>query len=328
VDLRAFDLNLLLSLDALLREESVTRAAKRMGVGQPAMSNALARLRDALGDPLLVRTGKGTALTDRARVLRASLPKLLFEIEGTLAPERAFDPSSHELTVRLRAADYAELTILAPLVGEIREVAPNVAVHVRPPGAKPADELSSGDVDLVIGVLRDAPADMFRQVLFRDEFAVVAAHGHRLGARPRLEAIANAPHVVVAPRGAFKSTRIDELLAKEGLERRVLAVVPQFSGVGGLVEGSDLIAILPLRAAHAIARGRALDVLPSPFEVPPQEVVQAWHARTHRDPAHAWFRARVAAVAAKVAADPKLLGMPPVSQRAPPTSRGPASRRK
>jgi DNA-binding transcriptional LysR family regulator len=293
------DLNLLVALDALLGERSVTRAAKRLGVGQPAMSGALGRLRTMLGDPLLVRTSQGMQLTARAAELREPLADALGRIEQTLSPPGAFDAARAERTFVICTTDYFELVLLPPLSERLRAEAPRLRIEIRDVGEKRiGHELAAGSVDLAIGPLRETAAGIYRQVLYDERLVCVVRADHpKVGAKLTVEEYAALGHVMVSPRGGTRGF-VDRMLAERGLERRVLLTTPHFLVAPAVAARTDLVATVAERLARQLERQLGLRVLELPLEVAPARHVALWHDRMHRDPGHRWLRRVLGEIAA------------------------------
>ena len=295
MNLAGIDVNLVVALDALLRERSVTEAAKRIGLSQPAMSHALARLRETLGDPLLVRVGRAMTLTPRAEALAPRARAVVEELEALLAPLPSFDPKTSQRTLKVSATDYVQLVLL-PALGEIifRE-APGITLQITPISDRPAAErLRDGDADVAVGRFdHEAQAlDVRRVALFRDTFVGVACAGHPT-ARGQLDlaTYAELSHVLVSPRGTPGGI-VDGALAKKGLARRVALTVPHFLVVPHIVASSHHVTTM-LR--HVAATFTALLPLttfepPPELELEPVVMQMMWHERTHEDPGARWLR--------------------------------------
>lgn len=302
-ELSGVDLNLVVALDALLAERHVTRAAAKLGITQSAASHALARLRDLLGDPLLVRGPRGAMVpTPRASELAPAIHRLLDELAGVLRGQGGFDPATATHTFRIGAADYVELVLLPRLVERLSRIAPGIDLWVHSFGDWGDAELAAGVLDVVIGPPRRAsrPAGSYEKVLFEESFTCVVRKGHPLaGTRMTLPRYAAANHVLVAPRGTPGSL-VDDALAAEGRARRIAVAVPHFLVVPYVVAASDLIATLPSRVAALFAETAGLARMPPPVELAPFHMAMAWHERMHDDVRHRWLREQLLAVAAEV----------------------------
>lgn len=295
--LASVDLNLLVALAALLEEGNVTRAARRVGVTQSAMSHSLSRLRELLGDPLFVRAPRGIVPTTRAAALGAPLRKLLEDIDARVLRPAEFDPSRMRRTFVVSAADYLQLVMIGPLVDALAERSPDCDLSFRGAGADDDRELDSGAVELVLGTVVPQLASIRRQRLLDESFVCVVREGHpEVRSRLTLKRWLTLRHVQVAPRGAPGGV-VDRALAQRGLSRRVSVRVPSFVVAPHLVATSDLVLTCPARLAHEIAPRLPLRVFPPPVELPGFTVWQMWHERLHTDPEHAFLRQLVIEVA-------------------------------
>lgn len=291
MNLRAVDLNLLVALQALLTERSVTRAAKACGLTQPAMSNALARLRDVLGDPLLVRTPGGMQPTPRAESLQAPLASALGQIEAEVLKTKAFAPETCDLTFRVATQDYEQLVLLPALTARLAKIAPKVRLEFSTPRDRlPVDDLASGRIDLMIGVQTESHAGLFRAELLEDKFLCVMHEKHpEAKARLTLARFAALEHLLISPYGGM-SGYVDEALAAYGLERSVKIAVPHFALAPFVLLDSPYVLTLPQRTAELFARHLPLKLVKPPLEIPGFTEHLHWHERTNKDPAHKWFR--------------------------------------
>ena len=286
------DRTLLRCFDALVTERSVSRAAERVGVSQPTMSNALARLRVVFGDPLLLRARGMMTPTNRALELVEPVRSAISNIDGILARSRTFDPATSHARFVLTAPEYVEYTLVPRLVQALENVAPNIALDVRSVNpAKALEWLESGELDLRVGWVRDPPSSLRSKLLFRDRFVCLARHGHpKVRGRLGLQQYLTLPHVRArtSPRSDFWRV-LDE--AGDGRRRtRVAHVVQDFMVIPRVVAATDLIAVVPERFAHTAADRNVLQVLRSPLRLPPICIAAYWHERSQREPAHRWFR--------------------------------------
>ncbi len=290
MDIRNIDLNLLVALDALLAERSVSRAAVRLHLSQPATSALLARLRELFGDPLLLRSARGMLPTPRALELLAPVKQVLDEIDAIVQPRAAFDPASAVHTFTLSASDYVEYALLPMLVDFLERKAPGVRLAVRPLDLQTvAKQMESGEVDLCITGLQNAPACLHQQPLYAERIVSVVRRRHPgVGARLTLETFCSLEHILVSVRGSGFSARIDDALAKLGRKRSGRLAVPHFLLVPEIVARSDMISALPERLARGYA-GR-LRIFEPPVELEDFSVGQIWHERNQREPAQLWLR--------------------------------------
>jgi DNA-binding transcriptional LysR family regulator len=292
------DLNLLVLLDALLRERSVSRAAKRLGMRQPALSKALERLRKMLNDPLLVRTAGGMVPTPRAVELEAPLRRLLEDLHTAIAPRSGFDPATTTQSFKIAATDYAALALVPRIVARVRREAPSAELVVRNARFDDLlDDLRDGVVDLYVGLLNQPPAALYATRLLTDRFVCLVRADHpTVGARLTLKQYVELPHLLVSPVGGGFVGWIDHELARLGMKRRIMLSLQHFLVAPHVVCESDLIVTLPECIARKAAAGLPVRVLAPPVKVPTLHVRQFWHARTHQAASHRWFRALVAGV--------------------------------
>ena len=290
-DILGFDLNLLKSLQALLHSRSVSRAAKRMDVSQPAMSGTLRRLREALDDELLIRQGHRMIPTAFAETLLEPLDEALARIETTLFHQRRFDPEQWESTIVIITTDEVVELLGGPLSEALAEVAPKLTlVFTSLTADYGKDRLQRGDAHLAITVDWTAPAELKRVRLFDDRFVCMVASGHRFAERrPRASTFARASHLLVAPLGGTYGP-VDVALADEGLERHISVVVPTFLGAASHLTRADLVCTLPRRAALAMSAHHPLALFEPPVSLAPLRYDLFWHPRFDRDPGHVWLR--------------------------------------
>jgi len=290
VDIRKVDLNLLVALDALLAERSVSRAALRLHLSQPATSALLARLRDLFGDPLLMRSARGMLPTPRALELLGPVRAVLHEIDAIVQPQSAFDPAKAVYTFTLSASDYVEYTLLPALVDYLEQHAPGVQLAVRPLDLQlVAKQLENGDVDLCVTGLQNAAPGLHVRPLYTERIVSVVRREHPVAELPlTLDAFCNLEHIQVSVLGSGFSNRIDAALTALGRTRRARLTVPHFLLIPEIVARSDMISALPER----LARGYQdrLRILQIPLEVPGFTVGEIWHERNQRDPAQRWLR--------------------------------------
>lgn len=300
MNIRDIDLNLLVMLDALLREQSVTRAARAMNITQPAMSNALKRLRTLLGDPVLVRTASGMQPTARAEQLHRPVRNALAQMEAALAPHRAFEPASAERLFTILITDYAASVLMPHIVGVLEEEAPQLALNILSVDADAIDQIERGEADFLINEFGRLPANFHTQRLWHDRLACLIRADHPALAGPdgvlTLDAFMAQRHVLITQTGVGLS-RIDERLADLGLARQISVLTRHYQLPRELVAHSDMIVALPARIARYQARHLGLAVHPPPLELPAFEIGIAWGALDHHDIAHRWLRERIIAIA-------------------------------
>jgi DNA-binding transcriptional LysR family regulator len=286
------DLNLLVTLDVLLAEGSVARAARRLRLSPSAMSRALARLRAATGDPLLVRAGRGLVPTPRALALSQRIGPLVQEAEAVLRPAERLDLAALVRTFTIRTREGFVENHGAALVARLAAEAPGVRLQFVPKPDRDSTPLREGGADLEIGVVgRATGPEVMVQALHRDRFVGVVRPGHPLASgRVTPARFAAGRHVLVA-RPGLESGPIDEALAPLGLRREIAVVVGSFAAALALARGSDLIASVPERHSGTLRDG--LVTFRLPVTLPEFTVSLLWHPRLDADPAHRWLRACV-----------------------------------
>lgn len=289
------DLNLLVTLDVLLTEGNVARAAKRLHLSPSAMSRALARLRETVGDPLLVRAGRGLVPTPRALELRERVGQLVHETEAVLRPARAPDLAQVERTFTLRTSDGFVETFGPALIERVAAEAPLVRLRFVQKTDKDSTPLRDGAVDLETGILGPAMGPEVRvQALFRDRFVGVVRTGHPLAAaRVTTRRYTAGRHIAVSRRGVEQGP-IEQVMGPLGLRRDIATTVGGFATALALARATDLIATVPERHTAGLRAGMHSFALP--VAVPPITVSLLWHPRLHADPVHRWLRGVVLAV--------------------------------
>lgn len=295
MDIKSLDLNLLPVLDALLRHTNVSAAARELDLSQPAMSHALKRLRDALGDPLFVRTGRGLRPTARAEALATPLRAILGQVRDDVLAGGGFDPGRSTRGFSLCLSDVGSFVLWPRIVVAVRERAPGVGLRLRTldtPGI--AGALEDGSADLAIGAYPRLPGGLFQQALFERQYVCLMRAGHALArVRLSLSGFASAEHVVIDVASRTNKS-IAAALARGGLARRVAMELPSHLMLPPLIEASDYLAVVPGQLADAF-RGRGqLASAALPFAVPAVTVRAHWHRRMHADAGHRWLRGVVA----------------------------------
>jgi DNA-binding transcriptional LysR family regulator len=291
------DLNLLVTLDVLLAEGSVARAARRLRLSPSAMSRALARLREATGDPLLVRAGRGLVPTPRAIELREQVSRVVQDGEAVLRPVGKLDLKQLVRTFTLRTSEGFVENFGPDLIARVGAEAPGVRLRFVQKPDKDSAPLREGIVDLETGVVGKTTSPELRaQALFRDHFIGVVRKGHLLSTGKMTAArYASGRHIGVSRRGLDKGP-IDQALESLGLERETVAIVDGFSGALALARGSDLIASVPKRHTGNLCAG--MHSFPLPVSTPEITVSLLWHPRLDADAAHRWLRGIVREVCA------------------------------
>ncbi|MHC6227275.1 LysR family transcriptional regulator [Pseudomonas sp. X10] len=298
-DLRRIDLNLLLTLHALLAEQHVSRAALRLHRSQPAVSHALAQLRGIFRDPLLVRRAGRLHLTARAQALREPLQQALQQLDGLLGSP-GFEPGKARRAFRLAMSDYGARVVLPRLMRLLRHEAPGIDLIVSQ-GSREAmlGQLIDGEVDLALGVFPDLPVELCSEVLFQETFTCVADRSG-LPARGGLalaEWLAR-PHVLVAVRPGIDN-EIDLALKALGTQRRVALALPHWGVAQSVIVGTDLVLTVARRSLAGARLDAALRTFAPPLPIAAFSFTQAWHPRREGDAGHRWLRERVLAICAE-----------------------------
>lgn len=288
------DLNLLRVFDAVLYERGVTPAATRLGLTQPAVSNALARLRAVFGDALFVRTAAGMDPTPFARELAEPVRQALALLESALAHGPGFDPASSTRAFRFYMSDLGQVEFLPPIVERVQSAAPGVRLEAAAADLEHiGDALGGGALDLAVGFLPGLGAPIKRRVLFRDPYVCLMRAGHpALAGRLTRRKFLDASHVLVTYRGGGHRV-IEEALERAGIARRIALRVPHFTVVPMVLERTNLILTLPARVARVYERRGSFRALPAPVPIPPAEVAVHWHERFESDPGNRWFREQI-----------------------------------
>ncbi|RZI62277.1 MAG: LysR family transcriptional regulator [Rubrivivax sp.] len=298
-----YDLNLLPVFLAVMEERSVTRAAQRLGITQPALSNALTRLRAMLMDPLFIRERYGMQPTQKAEELAPVIAAALASLDTAILGQRDFDPAKSAQLVTLAPNSYVELVLVPAIVARLREQAPNMAVRLTPFGTDLAETgVISGSTAMVLGRVVDPPDNLVVQHVMDDGLACIVRRGHptvdRKMTRKQYEQL---KHVNVLPPGRLR-VGLFQALEKQGLKREVAVSVTHFLAVPEVVAVTDYCATLPAQICRKLASDKRLKVLPAPVDLGTFPVEIAWHVRYRDDPAHRWLRALVSDVAGEVAA--------------------------
>lgn len=301
--MEAADFGLLVSLDALLQEGSVTGAARRVGLSTPAMSHALARIRERLGDPILVRSGRGMLLTPRALALKPQVHAVVNEARRTLEPERPFVASELSRTFVVHATDYV-LTILGPVVDRIlREEAPGVCLRFVPNTPDDPALLRDQGSDIAVGIYGDLPQEMRNRQLLTDRFVCVLRRGHPATKRRfTLEDFVAIPHIQVAPRGK-PGGYLDDVLGERGLARTVARAVPYFVTALQLASETDYVLVISERIARRLEKPLSLTILEVPLKLRPYALSLVWHPRVDGDAGHRFLREVFLRASKEVAGD-------------------------
>lgn len=288
---KKLDLNLLQTLEALLAERNVTRAAARLHTTQPALSAQLVRLRQMFEDPLLIPGSRGMTPTPRALELEPLLSELMAGLRAVVHAPR-FEPATSEATILFAATDSIQF-ILAPLLAELHQMAPNIRIGAMPVMrlSKPEIEryLATGQLDIVIGLAQLFPDDLRVREVSQDDYVCVMRRAHPFSKRSlSLDDFCDMKHLFMSPLGGEFAGNVDAALSEIGRSRRVIASVPSALVATRILETSDFVCVFP----EALARREAhlLKRYPLPLHISKLKLVMAWHERTHLSAAHQWFR--------------------------------------
>lgn len=299
------DLNLLVHLDALLTERSVTRAAARVGIGQSAMSHNLARLRELFDDELLTRGADGMRLTPRAMTLVDPVRTALAQVEAVLLRDQSFDPATAVRTFRLGLSDSMEILIVPRLLARMREIAPGIHLRLyNVDTSRLLDDLDADEVDLALsyGPIQQGQLHHKQRVLFTESFLCMF-NAEKTGITPpiSLEDYIRLPHVLTSLRpGRTVRGSVDEALEELGLQRSVALTTPRFLTVPYLVVQAPVIVTMGARLARRFAAELGLSLSPPPVKVKDITVSLVWHASYQHDPAHVWLRDQLVQLVAEL----------------------------
>jgi LysR family nod box-dependent transcriptional activator len=310
LDLHRFDLNLLVTLDALLTEKNVTRAGLRMNLSQSAMSGALARLRDFFHDELLVPMGRKMVLTPLAEDLVQPVRDVLLQIQSTISSKPHFDPATSDRHFTLALSDYVTSVLMIDFIRDIRCQAPSITFELSPVGQRASEGIESGKLDFLIAPEPFVSSVHPKEVLFKDTHTCVAWSGNRkLGKAISVEQYLSLGHVIVHV-GEIGSANYDERALRAMNHRRNVEIVtPSFDLAPQLVIGTERIATVLTKLATKYAGLLPIKLLPVPIEIPPMIEVLQWHRAHDQDPAHMWLRSQLrSAVAGAFAEAPAAMG--------------------
>lgn len=291
MELQDIDLNLLVIFNQLLTERKVSKVAENLGLGQPAVSNALARLRKLFGDELFLRTSSGMQPTPFADQLAESIGYALGMIHGAVNARNSFDPATSKRTFSIGMTDIGEIYFLPLLMEKIQKVAPAVSIStVRNTSINLKDSMEAGHIDLAIGLLPQLKAGFFQQRLFTQQYVCMFRQGHPLDKKKILPSdFFAADHVAIVSAGTGHGM-VDEILDKNSPQRKVRLTVPHFVAVGHILQSTELVATVPERLAERMAVPFNLKYVAHPIKLPQIAINLFWHAKYHKDPANQWLR--------------------------------------
>jgi len=301
MNIRTLDLNLFVVFDALMQERHVTRAASRLGLSQPAVSAALRRLRETLGDPLLVRTRGGMRPTPRAEQIFSTVAQSLDSIQSVLQRGSSFSPRTTERAFTVMMSDIGEIVYLPRLIECLQREAPGVTLSIRRL-ARPRvhEDLASGSIDLAIGWI-DRSGDLRREALFAEDFVCIVRPGHpRIRRKLTPAQFASEWHLVVGRHDVgsdpfFRAADgdLERRLAGAARQRKIAVQVPHFLAVPNIIANTDLLCVVPRQLAEVYANLGQVRVVALPIKGDSFKVSQFWHKRANDDPGNAWLRATV-----------------------------------
>jgi len=295
------DLNLLRVFAVIFEERTLTAAAERLGLTQPALSHALRRLRLIAEDELFVRSAKGMIPTRQAEELYGRVHDSLFTLDGAMSEESVFDPKSSNRSFTIGMSDYGMTVILPPLIAHLHSEAPRLRIQTRyyAHGAQ-YEDLFSGRVDLSITVAGGHPEWCDNEDLFTETAVGIAAKSNSLfSGTPTIDEYLGARHVIMTP-GEGDRSWVDPYLEALGYVREVAHTVPHFVAIPAILENTEFVSTLPTRIASRFAGQHKLNTFPLPFPAQSHRIVQVWHRRKSRDKGHRWFRRQVARLAKEV----------------------------
>jgi len=305
VNINRIDLNLLVYLDALLRERNVTQAANQLNLSQPAMSNGLRRLRDLFGDPLLVRTSDGMTPTERALELEPIVREVLKTIDQAVQPTAAFEPMEAQRVFRIMASDYAESTLLPTVLGQLRTLAPGLTLDIMTPSDVSFLDVERGKVDMVINRFDSMPQSFHQIHLWDDSFSCILSPENPVLEDFTLDNYLKANHIWVSKTGMGVGVGVDPddvqrlgwvdaALDKLGKKRQIRVFTRHYQAAMTMAEQNDLIVTLPTRAALLKADNPRVVLREPPLDIPPLKLQMAWSPLLQHNPANRWQRKLIA----------------------------------
>jgi DNA-binding transcriptional LysR family regulator len=310
MSLHRLDLNLLIAFDAfdaLMTEKNVSKAAEKLFIGQSAMSHSLNRLRQALDDPILVRTTGGMKPTARAKTLIVPIRKALLEIEVTVTSPSTFEPTTAEHRFVIAATDYNELILLPTLLKKVRKQAPGVDIHVRQTNEYlPEDELENGTINVALGfdVSLETPSRIHQQALFHDVFVSIVRKDHPfIDDTLSLKQYIEMDHILISPSGSEHGI-VDHWLHQHNLSRKIVSIVPHFLSAPLIIAQTDMVLTLPYRIAENFLQMTPLKLLQTPIELPSYQLSMIWHPLYEKDPADQWLRKLIRTVSQQIVDTP------------------------
>lgn len=292
--MQTLDTRLIAAFCEIARTGSVSRAAETLGLGQPAVSIALARLREHFGDPLFVRVGASMEPTPLARELGQPMRRALAAIDEAFGHRSRFDPRTTTRSFVVSMSDISQVVLLPGLWARMLEEAPGVTVDVRPLSPETPMHLESGGADLAIGFIPQLDAGFHEQALFPQRYVCLVRAGHpRVHARLDRALYEAESHVIVSNAGTGHAI-VERELSRQGVQRRIALRVPNYVGLSFLIQGTDLVATIPQRLAEVLSKRGRYRTFDPPVPLPGYEIKLHWHERFHHDPGHRWMRSVIA----------------------------------
>lgn len=294
MDLRQIDLNLLVIFNQLLMDRRVSTSAEKLGLSQPAVSNALKRLRALLKDELFVRTSRGMEPTPYALHLIEPIGYALNTLQNALNQRDSFDPATSERTFTLGLTDIGEIYFMPTLMATLSRLAPHIKISsLRHNSGSLSEDMAAGNVDIAIGLLPGLTTGFFQRRLFKQRYVCMFRQGHPQARNPiSLSQYKSLPHVGVTSANTGHS-EIDDWMTRKGIARDIQLHLPHFVAVGHILQSSDLIATVPERFAKKCAEPFQLQASPLPFKLPEIAISLFWHAKYNREPANLWLRQQI-----------------------------------
>jgi DNA-binding transcriptional LysR family regulator len=284
------DLHALRVFEEIYRTGSLSKTADKLGLTQPAISIALAKLRRHFDDPLFVRVGNAMKPTPQAEAMREGVHAAIEALEGALSYRLKFDAASTDRTFRVAMTDVGQIVLLPRLLNELALAAPSANIEISNLSDRTAQLLETAQLDLAVGFVPQLPASYFQQALFNERFACLARSDHpRVREAPSLEQFESESHVVVVTSGTGHLI-VDRTLEQLGVRRRLAVRIPNYLGLATIIGTTDYLCTLPRRAALIMARNGEVASWDLPFELPEYVVRQHWHERQMRDPGNRWLR--------------------------------------
>ncbi|MCK9260290.1 MAG: LysR family transcriptional regulator [Azoarcus sp.] len=287
------DVRLLAVFNEIYKTRSVTRAADGLGLGQPAVSIALAKLREHFADPLFVRTSLGMEPTPLADELLNPVREALDSLDRVTGFRSDFDPVSSTRCFHICMTDISQLVLLPRLLVRLRGVAPGIQIEIAPLSAGTSRLLEAGEADLALGFMPQLEAGFYQQALFRQDYVCMVSADHpRIGQTLTLAQFEAEDHAVVSSSGTGHLI-IEREIARQGISRRIALQIPNYIGAAFVIEHTDLLVTIPRRLGEVYQGRGAFRVLPVPFPLPDYAVKQHWHERYHHDPGNRWLRSTI-----------------------------------